>query len=63
MFASHKCTDTIFLTWKCIFDGLISILFGADRVERPCRLTTVYRTGVSPIKLCEKSLSETSEDY
>ena len=34
--ASHECTDTIFITLKCIFDGLISILFWADRVERPC---------------------------
>ena len=35
--ASHECTDTIFMTWECILDGLISVLFGADRVGRPCR--------------------------
>ena len=32
MSASHECTDTIFMTYKCIFDGLISGFFGADRV-------------------------------
>ena len=26
------------MTEKCIFDGLICILFWADRVERPCSL-------------------------
>ena len=34
--ASHEYTDTTFMTSKCIFDGLISVSFGADRVETPC---------------------------
>ena len=40
--ASHGCTDTIFVTLKCIFDGLIIVLFGADRVETPCTPKMCY---------------------
>ena len=36
MSASHECTDTIFMTQKCIFDSLISVFFRAYRVWRPC---------------------------
>ena len=32
MSASHECTDMFFMTLKCIFDGLISVLFRAYRV-------------------------------
>ena len=32
MSASHKCTDTVFMTLKCIFDGPISVLFHTDWV-------------------------------
>ena len=32
MSASHWCTDMFFVTLKCIFDGLISVLFRAYRV-------------------------------
>ena len=32
MSASHECTDMFFVTLKCIFDGLISVLFCAYRV-------------------------------
>ena len=36
MSASHKSTDTVFVTYKCIFEGLISICFHTPRDERPC---------------------------
>ena len=29
--ASHKCTDPVFMTWKCTFDGLI--VFKTSRFE------------------------------
>jgi hypothetical protein len=32
MSVSHECTDTVFMTKKCIFDGLISVYFRAYRV-------------------------------
>ena len=32
MSASHECTDMFFTTLKCIFDGLICVLFFAYRV-------------------------------
>ena len=32
MFVSHKCTNTNFMTFKCIFVGLMSVLFCAYRV-------------------------------
>ena len=36
MSTSHKYADIVFITKKCIFDGLISVCFGADRVGTPC---------------------------
>ena len=36
MSASHECTDTVFMTQKCIFDGLISVYFRAYRLGTPC---------------------------
>ena len=41
--ASHKCTDSVFWTNKCIFDGLMSVCFGADRVGTPCIWTAPYQ--------------------
>ena len=32
MSASYECTDMFLMTLKCIFDGLISVLFRAYRV-------------------------------
>ena len=50
MSASHKCTNTVFMTLKCIFDGLISICFHTSRDERPCtRVWKVGQKGISPI--------------
>ena len=43
MSASHKCTDFIFVTQKCIFDGLISVYFHAYPVWTPCmKQITLY---------------------
>ena len=35
-----------FLTYKCIFNGLISVCFGADQVGTPCRLPKLNFTKV-----------------
>ena len=36
MSASPKCTDTVFMTYKCIFDGLMSVCFHTTWDETPC---------------------------
>ena len=36
MSAPHECTDTVFMTSKCIFDGLTRVYFRAYRVWTPC---------------------------
>ena len=37
MSAPHECTDTVFMTSKCIFDGLTRVYFRAYRVWTPCK--------------------------
>ena len=39
MSASHECTDTVFMTYNCIFDGLMSVCFHTTRDETPCSTT------------------------
>ena len=59
--ASHKCTDTIFMTKKCIFDGVISNLFGSNRVWTPC---IIKSTNWKPPKTdAVKHLSNRVMDY
>ena len=57
MSASHKSTDTVFVTYKCIFEGLISICFHTPRDERPC-ISIVSNTNSAFLNsLCKLPLS------
>ena len=45
MSASNECTDTVFMTQKCIFNSLISVFFRRYRVWTPCRLGSNMQPG------------------